>query len=190
MAIKIGFFLDGTANHKANDKFIGNGSLTNVAQLSEAYDGEYIYEEGVGTRKLTLEEIAQVKTGDVSQASLYSKDSEGDFSVSNALKLRAAVDILGTNQVIAQADKAMGRFLKIIKSNPTADIELDIVGGSRGAAAERHLANDIDNLKEQYPNIKINHIVLLDTVATVGIANEDNCDLRLDLAPNVAEKLL
>lgn len=190
MKHKVGIFLDGTGNHRVNDVRSEDGSLTNVAKLHDAFEGQVrIYEPGVGTRKLSPEEMALVKSGQAEKTDLYKQDGNGLWSDNNALKLGTAYDTSGENQVIAQANAAMVKLEKYIANNPNVEIEVDMFGFSRGAAATRHLANEIADLQQAHPNVSINFIGLYDTVAAIGLANHDNGDLRLDLPVDITNKV-
>ena len=178
--VKIGAFFDGTANHKDNDEGIGDGSQTNIAKLVDAYQGEAKYVEGIGTRELTSEQLEAVKAGDAEKEDFYSTP---EMAVAQSAWL-------GKNQVVAKAEKMLDKIKDVLEANPNAIIEVDTFGFSRGAASARHFVNKMNELYSDNPKVVMNFVGLMDTVASVGTADEDNGEALLDLDENAANKVV
>ncbi len=171
---RIGAFFDGTGNHKENDKRINDGSISNIGKLHKAYIGvEKFYVEGVGTRLLNKTEVELVKQG---------IKEKNDFYDSSAMAFG-----IGTKAKVNEMLKEVKPF---IKENPTSEIVIDVFGFSRGSTEARDFINEINTLYANNSNIKIGIVGLYDTVATVGLSNEYNENLNLDLNENSAKKVI
>ena len=178
--VKVGAFFDGTANHKDNDIRIDDGSQTNITKLYNSYQGKKEYVEGVGTRELTDQQVEDIQAGEAKKEDFYST-REMALAQSN---------LLGTNQVIAKAEKMLKDIKELIDQNPNATIEIDTFGFSRGAASARHFVNKMNEIYGDNPNVVMNFVGLLDTVASVGIADEDNGEALLDLDEDATNKIV
>ncbi|MDU9393366.1 DUF2235 domain-containing protein [Pseudomonas sp. zfem002] len=101
-------------------------------------------------------------------------------------------------QVPAQVGEALRRLLECNPGVRIAAIEVDLFGFSRGAAAARHLANDLEALTQAcggYP-LRLNFVGLFDTVASImaplkgnfSAANADFDGLRTQLPAGLARQ--
>jgi Ca2+-binding RTX toxin-like protein len=170
---RIGAFFDGTGNHKDNDKAINDGSLTNIGKLHDAYGGKAFYVEGVGTRPLSNAEVELVKQGIT---------NKNDYYNSSAMAF-------GT-EVKAKVNEMLYQVKSFISNNPDSEVVIDVFGFSRGSTEARDFINEINTLYADNPNVKIGVAGLYDTVATVGLSNEYNDGLNLDLSGDSAEKVI
>jgi len=197
-SIHIGVFVDGTGNHKDNDEIIGNGTQSNVAKLSKVFEQTlgnedyHIYISGVGTK--SLEELGfENKDGNF-------KDEKGDFyderlhdikegkgsltDYYDTTAMGTGLGILGKG-VGDQVDEAFDKIRDTVKDihqiNPNSEINLDIVGFSRGAASSRALVNKLHKEGITGENVHINFVGAFDTVSSIGLANGDNGDYNLNL---------
>ncbi len=162
---RIGAFFDGTGNHKENDKRINDSSISNIGKLHKAYIGvDKFYVEGVGTRLLSDDEVELVKQG---------IKEKNDFYDSSAMAFG-----IGTK---AKVSKMLKKVDDYIDSNPNSEVVIDVFGFSRGSSEARDFINEINTLYANNSNIKIDIVGLYDTVATVGLSNEN---LNLDLNEN------
>ncbi|RXI35444.1 hypothetical protein CRU99_13875, partial [Malaciobacter mytili] len=94
---------------------------------------------------------------------------------------------IGTKSKVNEMLKEVRPF---IESNPTSEIVIDVFGFSRGSAEARDFINEINTLYANNLNVKIGVVGLYDTVATVGLSNEYNENLNLDLNRNSAKKVI
>lgn len=103
-------------------------------------------------------------------------------------------------QVPAQVSEMLRGFLAEHPQAVGAPIELDLFGFSRGAAAVRHLLNDLTALQaacDGHP-LRVNFVGLFDTVASImaplkgnfSAANADFDGLRLQLRPQMARHIV
>ncbi|MBF8781643.1 T6SS phospholipase effector Tle1-like catalytic domain-containing protein [Pseudomonas fulva] len=140
--LRIGIFFDGTGNHRGNSQAGANASapgsygnaLTNIALLHELYADSRrqpcavpgraclaIYVEGVGTLEGQPDSMLAQATG------------------------RGRTGIAGR---VRQACQATARQVHAWQAGhaelPLARLEFDLFGFSRGAAAARHFANELD----------------------------------------------
>lgn len=184
--VKIGAFFDGTGGNKDNDKKIQDGALTNVSKLYEVYkeSGHIpLYEEGVGTRKymdgktLTEEQAQAIRDGKATRLDYY-----GKFDMAFGLE---AKDV--SNSMMKQ----LGEQIKNIrKDNPDAQIAIDVVGFSRGAAISRDFVNSVNEKYKDDKNVGVDLVVLYDTVASVGTKDDlYNGGLNLNLNEHSANQI-
>ena len=197
-AIHLGVFIDGTGNHRYNDEIIGNGTQSNVAKLAEVFEktpgneDHHIYISGVGTESLK-------ELGFKSRNGKF-KDEEGNFydkrlqdikegkgsltDYYDDIAMGTGFGIMGKG-VGDQVDEAFNKIRvyvdNIQKTNPNSEINIDIVGFSRGAASSRALVNRLHKEGITGENVHINFVGAFDTVSSVGLANGDNGDYNLNL---------
>ena len=206
--IHIGVFIDGTGNHRYNDELIGNGTQSNVAKLSKVFEKtegnlQPIYIEGVGTSSFKELGFKSVngKFKDA-QGNFYDERlqavKEGKQDINNyydTIPMSFGYGI-GGRGVEDQVDEAFGKIGKKIdliqKTHPNTAINLDIVGFSRGAASSRALVNKLheSGITGEDTHTHINFVGLFDTVSTIGLANEDNGDLDLNLNKQSANHII
>ncbi len=161
---RIGAFFDGTGNHKDNDERINDGSISNIGKLHKAYSEKKFYVEGVGTRLLNKTEVELVKQG---------IKEKNDFYDSSAMAFGIGIK--------AKVNEMLKKVNPFIKENPNSEVVIDVFGFSRGSTEARDFINEINTLYANNSNIKIDIVGLYDTVATVGLSNEN---LNLDLNEN------
>ena len=178
------------------------GYYTNIYWLSRLYTQmlspgvEYgqcaMYIEGVGT-----------------------KDGRGDSSIGVASGTGDTGIIKKTDTAVAHIENTLSRFLKScreLSSVTVKEVQFDIFGFSRGAAAARHFANRVfsqdetivSSLKSGLGNVefsgipggKTRFIGLFDTVTAIGTPinglnphNADTGKVNITLRPGVAEKV-
>jgi uncharacterized protein (DUF2235 family) len=197
--IRIGAFFDGTGNNVWNDELIGDGSQTNIAQLYRMYQNKRdegykaFYEEGAGTEAYTqthtFRDEIDPNTGLTKLATIQNQDvykdrkdyyAVGGLAFGVGVKHHAEKMLTKINKTISDA----------LKTNPNAQIIVDVYGFSRGATSARDFINMFN---EQYANLNgsaIGFVGLFDTVATVGLANEYNANLNLNLSTNSAQQIV
>ncbi|MDD1016448.1 T6SS phospholipase effector Tle1-like catalytic domain-containing protein [Pseudomonas rubra] len=213
ITLRIGVFFDGTGNNLANstrsgydrqgnapDNSYGNDK-TNVARLYELYqhrgeDALKVYVEGIGTT------------------------SAGDDSALAKATGRYATGVIARAQ---QAhDKVLNELSLWCDENPqvkVAELQFDLFGFSRGAAAARHFANDLhkgqnSGLAKRWParlsllcddfdwdakdHLNIQFIGLFDSVAAIvallkgnfSPANADYSGVEMKLEAGIARKVV
>lgn len=199
--LRIGVFFDGTGNNRFNSPQALEGrsgerqrssyanALTNVALLYELYpsaapvdDGQPVtgrlYVEGIGTTQGQADSLWSQATG------------------------RGCT---GVAERVEQASQALAEQVKqhaqASGARQAVSLQVDLFGFSRGAAAARHLANDLHRgqhsrlartLLEQAGidcRVSIGFIGLFDTVvAVLAPFDDDRGGLELELAPGLAER--
>ena len=199
--LRIGVFFDGTGNNRFNSLVSLEGrsgerqrssyanALTNVALLYELYpsvepvgDGQPVtgrlYVEGVGTTQGQADSLWSQVTG---RGCTGIAERVEQASQALAEQVRQHAQASGTRQAVS--------------------LQVDLFGFSRGAAAARHLANDLHRrrhsrlaraLLEQAGidcRVSIGFIGLFDTVvAVLAPFDDDRGGLALELAPGLAER--
>ena len=206
--LRVGVFFDGTANNQYNsesgqarlaqgltiDAASSYGGVpTNIALLHQHYPVQPAFEaDGHRVTSLYISGIGTT-TGQADTrfpAQTYGRGSTG---------------------VVGKAQEAHARLLhclleavKALPSRALQRLELDIFGFSRGAAAARHFANEVqatrfDTRLALAPgfNCEINFIGLFDTVAAMGglvdlgdISDDVNPGLNLYLGPDSARQVV
>ncbi|OLS60131.1 T6SS phospholipase effector Tle1-like catalytic domain-containing protein [Pseudomonas putida] len=193
ITLHLGLFFDGTGMNLHNSEQGGAGSYalgkSNVARLYALYphcqqlagDARQaalaLYIEGIGTRR-----------------------GEADALIDQATGRGASGVAARVAQVPRQVEALLQGFLV---DNPTvavSHIKLDLFGFSRGAAAARHLGNDLQGLRSACGDIplSVNFIGLFDTVASIiaplkgnfSAANADFDGLRLGLRAGQARRVV
>jgi uncharacterized protein (DUF2235 family) len=186
--IRIGAFFDGTGNNIWNDEKIGDGSQTNVAKLYSLYedqDYEVLYEEGVGTEKyrgdvpdpLTFDdtEIKAIINGDIQKDEKYDAFPEMAF---------------GTTAK-SHVEDMLVKISNVIEQHPDKEIVIDVYGFSRGAAEARDFVNEINKLYAKADGSSVVGFVgLFDTVASIGLAGDEDFSLNLNLNDDSAERIV
>lgn len=189
ITLHLGLFFDGTGMNLFNSEQGPAGShamgLSNVARLYALYphtrqlaEGAReawlaLYVEGIGTRR-----------------------GEADAMLVQASGRGASGVAARVAQVPVQVAGLLEAFGAENPSVAISAIELDLFGFSRGAAAARHLANDLSALRAVCGDLplNLNFIGLFDTVAAIiaplkgnfSAANADFDGLRLGLHPGLA----
>ncbi|MDF2488949.1 MAG: type secretion protein Rhs [Pseudomonas sp.] len=201
--LRIGVFFDGTGNNRINSLEAVEGlpverqgnsyanALTNVALLYDLYRStpqplagaqrvERLYVEGVGTTQRQADSFWSQATG------------------------RGRTGVV---ERVEQASQALAgqvaRHSRVPAAGQPLRLQVDLFGFSRGAAAARHLANDLHRgqqsrfartLFEQVGvacTVSIGFIGLFDTVvAVLAPFDDDRGGLDLTLAPGVAEQVV
>ncbi len=182
---------DGTHNHKDNDE--ADGSRTNIAKLFDLFDAQgengviALYEKGVGTRDLSDEEHDQIRDGLAEKTDFYS-GVEGGLAWDDILD--PEVERQGLR---SQVDNMMSQLKDTIEDiNPSDTIVIQAAGFSRGATAMREVINQIHTT---YPELitsgrlVIDNVILYDTVASYGLANELNSGFNLNLGEHSANHI-
>jgi len=165
----IGVFFDGTGNNKVYDNNKNDGSLTNIAKLSELYiqsEGEIkdkygkdiysamVYENGVGT----YDNEKQRSSNPIDRK--YDLEAGGGGS----LRINSAIDqVKGFIKNYSQ-EHALNKF---------NEYNIDVFGFSRGAALARDFINTFNSKNKKtwrFKNITFNFVGLYDTVSSFGIA--------------------
>lgn len=201
--LRIGVFFDGTGNNRYNSlEALGaspgeqhsisyTNALTNVALLYALYPStnqasagqpmmERLYVEGIGT------------TG--GQADSLWSQVTGRGCTGVVERVKQASQALAER--VAQHAQASGAL-------PSIALQVDLFGFSRGAAAARHLANDLHRGRQsQFAQalssqtsvdcrVSIGFIGLFDTVvAVLAPFDDDRAGLDLELAPGLAEQMV
>ncbi|MBA1187535.1 DUF2235 domain-containing protein [Pseudomonas entomophila] len=201
--LRIGVFFDGTGNNRFNSlehleaqpfepSHASHGkALTNVALLYELYPcvgqpaaGQpatgRVYVEGVGTAR--------------GQADLLWSQATGRGRTGVARRVEQASQALADQ--VAQHWQASG-------AGRPARVQVDLFGFSRGAAAARHLANDLQRGRQSQfmralsdkvqvgCTVSLGFIGLFDTVvAVLAPFDDDHGGLDLALAPGVAGQVV
>jgi len=198
--IRIGAFFDGTGNNIWNDELIGDGSQTNVAKLFRMYEVKSnegykaLYEEGAGTEAYTqthtfADEIdpntGLTKLKTVQSEEVY-KDRKDYYAVGGL-----AFGVGVKHHAEKMLTKITDAIEKAKQANPNAQIIVDVYGFSRGATSARDF---ISMFNEKYADLNngsaIGFVGLFDTVATVGLANEYNANLNLNLSTDSAQQMV
>jgi len=193
ITLHLGLFFDGTGMNLYNSETGASGSYamspSNVArlyalyphtrQLAEAGDQAWLalYVEGIGTAR-----------------------GEADAMLVQATGRGASGVAARVAQVPAQVAALLDDFRTHNPALAIAAIEVDLFGFSRGAAAARHLANDLHGLRAACGDLalSLNFIGLFDTVASIiaplkgnfSAANADFDGLRLGLADGLARQVV
>lgn len=193
ITLHLGLFFDGTGMNLHNSEQGGAGSYargqSNVARLFALYPHDLpvsedarhaalaLYIEGIGTCRGEADNLLVQATG---------RGASG-------VAARVA-------QVPRQVEALLERFLVQHPALAISRISLDLFGFSRGAAAARHLANDLDGLRSACGDLplSLNFIGLFDTVASIiaplkgnfSAANADFDGLRLALRSGQARRLV
>jgi len=186
--IRIGVFFDGTGNNMWVDNALGGNSQTNIADLYDLYgskDYKVLYEEGVGTEAYKTKNDAQA----ISETTLQ-QIRDGEVSKNTALKYDT--DALRTGSTtLEHADNMLAKVTSEIKDNPNAEIMIDVYGFSRGAASARHFINEVN---QQFTNIDggslVGFVGLFDTVAAVGLPNDNDGAVNLNLNEDSADYIV
>ena len=185
-------YLDGTANSKDNDK--PTGSHTNVARLFELDTAQ-------GTNLAVNSDHVPLKYDPAQYAGQSEKiylDGVGSqrSSTPNAL-LERGTGLGGQNRI----EQAYDAFVAFYNKNQDLDIDVNVIGFSRGAAQARALANEIidrgvprldSNWKPTREYLvppgqaEINKLGIFDTVASYGIPITDSHpNKNLEISKNV-----
>ncbi|RWU19269.1 type IV secretion protein Rhs [Pseudomonas alkylphenolica] len=207
VTLRIGVFFDGTGNNRLNSLNDGT-ALSNVARLYELYRHQASTPLASGQTSVSLS-IYIDGIGTVAGAS--------DSLLSKVTGRYGAGVLARAQQAPVAIIEAIGHWCQMNPAAAIQKIELDIFGFSRGAAAARHFANDIDKgaasrLAKRWPAhasrqlhgldwsscLAINFIGLFDTVAAIvsvlegnfSPANVDYGDLELGLRPAIARKIV
>ncbi|OAI86423.1 T6SS phospholipase effector Tle1-like catalytic domain-containing protein [Pseudomonas putida] len=193
ITLHLGLFFDGTGMNLHNSGREGAGSYamgeSNVARLFQHYRHSLhvpadarqaalaLYIEGIGTAC-----------------------GEPDALFTQATGRGASGVAARVAQVPRQVEALLQRFLVDNPSVVVSGIKLDLFGFSRGAAAARHLANDLQGLRSVCGDlpVSLNFIGLFDTVASIiaplkgnlSAANADFDGLRLALRANQARRVV
>ncbi|MHC6224785.1 phospholipase effector Tle1 domain-containing protein [Pseudomonas sp. X10] len=222
ITLRVGIFFDGTGNNRSNsvetsgvpadgleslsDTSYGN-ALTNVALLHECYQ-ETVGRLGEGDARAFLKVYVE---------GIGTTQGQADSPYAQATgRWRTGV----MARVVHAVEACAGQLAAMLASHPQVRIravEFDLFGFSRGAAAARHLANDLlkgdDSLlakaiasKPQVfaeafkgsAGMLINFIGLFDTVAAIisplsgdfSASNDRNDGLDLHLGPDAARKVV
>lgn len=206
--LRVGVFFDGTANNQYNsesgqarlaqgltiDAASSYGGVpTNIALLHQHYPVQSAFE--TDGRRVTSLYISGIGTTTGQADTRFPAQTYGR----------------GSTGVVGKAQEAHARLLhclleavKALPSRALQRLELDIFGFSRGAAAARHFANEVqatrfDTRLALAPgfNCEINFIGLFDTVAAMGglvdlgdISDDVNPGLNLYLGPDSARQVV
>ncbi|MDR0281250.1 MAG: DUF2235 domain-containing protein [Paucimonas sp.] len=169
--LHLGLFFDGTGLNLYNRE-PGASGKSNVARLFELYPpGRALYIEGVGTARDAADDLLAQATG------------------------------RGASGVAARVAQVPGLLREVLAEHPAdIPIELDLFGFSRGAAAVRHLLNDLEPLRAACGSrsLRVNFVGLFDTVGSIiaplkgnfSAANADFDGLRLHLSADMARHIV
>ncbi|WP_419774373.1 T6SS phospholipase effector Tle1-like catalytic domain-containing protein [Halarcobacter sp.] len=171
---------DGTGNHKDNDLELKRGEESNVAQLFDLYNTPKkfkLYEKGVGTVELTKEQHDLIIAGEAKKSDYYE-----------------SLDMAFGRGVKDKVESMLSQLKKALTEVPEGNrVVIDVVGFSRGATSARDFVNEVNKLYAQEiasGKLVLNNVILFDTVATVGLANDTNYGLNLNLNESSAKNIL
>lgn len=209
VTVHVGVFFDGTGNNRLNCLYTGTAT-SNIARLYELYCDQASERLAPGQTKLSLGIYVEgIGTYTGAKDSVLSTLTGGFGAGVVARAQRAATAVV----------EHIGRWSQINPQACIAHIEVDIFGFSRGAAAARHFANDLDkgpasHLAHAWPAARaalaegfdwqsssclaINFIGLFDTVAAIvspvdgdfSPANDINPGVELGLRPDIGTKVV
>lgn len=179
ITLHLGLFFDGTGMNLYNSQ--PDRAPSNVARLFRLYrhggDSLALYIEGIGT------------TGGQADALWAQASGRGTTGVA----ARVA-------QVPGQVRTLLDEFRAGNPQVAIAAVEVDLFGFSRGAAAARHLANDLQGLQAVFGDspLSLNFIGLFDTVGAIiallkgnfSAANADFDGLRLGVHGGMARQVV
>lgn len=185
-------YLDGTANNKDND--LPKGGHTNVARL-------YAYDAALGTnlaRNSDHKAVAYDPERYLGQSEKIYIDGVGSQQRSTPGALIERGTGSGSQNRIEQAYDAVVAFYN---KNQGFDVDVNLIGFSRGAAQARALANEIidrgvPRLDSQWKatgeylvppgQAQVNKLAIFDTVASYGIPiTESHPNKNLEISKNV-----
>ena len=241
ITLRVGFFFDGTGDNADN---VARGNQCRASQLGlDSQDAQNLLDHCLPHQMDPMSSYGREMTNIARLYELYSDDSMRTLQREGSeAKLRIYIDGVGTSANHPDKvfpDMALGRgkegvVEKVFKStnifnerarsflirNPELkfkDIEIDVFGFSRGAAAARHFVNDLrrgrnsqlaqtlrgeESLATDFDwrfghGLRVNLIGLFDTVAAIGtfsdgwnVHDDRNGDLKLHLAPDSAPKVI
>ncbi|WP_449434066.1 T6SS phospholipase effector Tle1-like catalytic domain-containing protein [Pseudomonas putida] len=205
--LRVGVFFDGTGNNQGNSaqvwgqaKGLGGSSYANACSNVALLHGLYplgvlaevagsvffkVYIEGVGTQEGGPDSVFAQATGR-GQSGVQSRCEEALRKVAGQLR----------------------QWLEGPRQQHVERVEFDLFGFSRGAAAARHLANQLSDgahnlaqVASSWPlrcDLRVNFMGLFDTVAAIIAPLKGNFDaanaqydgLRLGLAPGIAGRVV
>lgn len=181
---RVGIFFDGTQNNRHNselreqceqasvpacqsiEKLIGtnssyDGGATNIARLHQAYVGQSLYIEGIGT-------------------SAGKTDSTLDMAFGS-----------GSTGVIARAKEGLTKITNMITNLPSGPVAVDVFGFSRGGAAARHFVNLLNDSKLGRPvRVAFVGLFDTVAAIGPDTTDDENGCVRLYIAPGAAEKVV
>jgi uncharacterized Zn-binding protein involved in type VI secretion len=242
ITLRVGFFFDGTGDNAAN---VARGAQCRASQLGyDAEDERALLEYCPPHQMDPLSSYGRQRTNIARLYELYRNDADRPLGETDReAALRVYVEGVGTKTeqpdqqfpdmalgrgetgVIAKVESATGSFMAqldlLIQSSPDvviSEVEVDVFGFSRGAAAARHFVNDLRSgsasllarsmlngkapLAEDFAwrfgeSVRVNLIGLFDTVAAIGdlgdgwdVNDDRNGDLKLHLAPDSAKRVI
>ncbi|WP_177431549.1 T6SS phospholipase effector Tle1-like catalytic domain-containing protein [Pseudomonas huaxiensis] len=204
ITLHLGLFFDGTGlNLHNHEQGVTSGNTSgsyasgksNVARLFQLYpqQAQQCLDPG-STRAAMALYIEGVGTRDGGADSLLSQ-ATGRYGSGVWARLEALPDCLASR---------MREFLEHHPHVVIRSVEIDLFGFSRGAAAARHVANQLDDAASDlrqvlggYP-VRIRFVGLFDTVAAIiaplkanfSAGNDDYHGLQLGLRPGVAAEIV
>lgn len=242
ITLRVGFFFDGTGDNADN---VARGQQCRANQLGyDAADERALLEYCPPHQMDPMSSYGRQKTNIARLYALYRDDvTKTLVETEPRAMLRVYVEGVGTQTdqpdqqfpdialgrgdtgVIAKVEGGAESFLKTLKAflrrNPLkqiTNIEIDVFGFSRGAAAARHFVNDLRRggssflatamrngeapLVEGFAwrfdqDMQVNLVGLFDTVAAIGglsdgwdVNDDQNGDLKLYLAPDSAKRVI
>jgi type VI secretion system secreted protein VgrG len=246
ITLRIGVFFDGTGNNRSNSEMVAGCYARDVNLLEEAEDIlQFCQARGYDGKGNTPDNSYGNDTSNVAKLyELYTDDSKRLLAVEETIgyipvyldgigtssgeqdslfSLATGVGEHGVSARVAQSPTLiLERVEQFKRSNPDRKVErveFDIFGFSRGAAAARHFANEVQKgekspLAAQLPanatlfteefswrantDASINFIGIFDTAAAVGsvadgdfsVHDANNPGVNLYLAPDVAKKVV
>ncbi len=181
--MRVGVFFDGTGSNKWNDALIDDGSISNVAKLYEIYQASgyrSLYAEGVGTQKYSQKRTFTKKQIDLIWADKKNKNSF--YDIPGLAFGTGAKDIV---------KKKLKETLNIIKENQDKDVIIDVYGFSRGSTEARDFINEINKkFKESGDKNIINFVGIFDTVASMGLGDQNKYEFNLNLNESSAKDIV
>jgi type VI secretion system secreted protein VgrG len=246
ITLRIGVFFDGTGNNRSNSEMVTGCYARDVNLLEEAEDiRQFCQAHGYDVQGNTPDSSYGNDTSNVAKLhDLYGDDSKRLLAIEETIGyIPIYLDGIGTSSgeedspfslatgvgahgVLARVAQSPARILERVerfkRSNPDRKVErveFDIFGFSRGAAAARHFANEVQK-GEKSPlaallpgnatlftegfswrtntDVSINFIGIFDTAAAIGsmadgdfsVHDANNPGVNLYLAPDVAKKVV
>lgn len=200
ITLNLGLFFDGTGLNRHN-QLLGATDPTAVGSYASARSNvAWLFER-------YRHQAGQRLAADAGRASLAlyiegigTADGQPDVLLAQATGRHGS----GVRSLLAQVPVRVAALRdEFFRHNPARSVqvvELDLFGFSRGAAAARHLANDLEALAAVFPGciLNLNFIGLFDTVAGIwaplkgnfSAANDNYDGLRLGLARGLARRVV
>ncbi len=198
--VTLNILLDGTGNNRRVDK--AKGKESNVARIGDTLEADYSFDVSKGLRDnpafaSTLSEVSGDTLGNRRALAEFIKNDTSSSTIN------AYYEGIGSNEndsVVTQKiqggtgsgfEERVKYFAKMIKeihdADPDAEIKLNVVGFSRGAAEAKALLNELAS--DDHSHILVNKVVLFDTVVAkdnpMSTAHSDvDLDFPKELIPN------